>query len=87
MIKKTIGYVVTGIGILILLLSYEAVRAVLKLPLGTGITSNTFLIISVIVIVLGIIILAQAGSLSSNKMQEVPIYHGKEVVGFRKIKK
>ena len=85
MIQKTIGYVLAFLGIVGIVISSEGVSKALSLPIPSTIGSNTILIISIIVVVIGLA-LAVKGT-SSKQPAEVPIYEGKNVVGYRRMGK
>ena len=86
MIKKTLGYLISAIGIFGLLIgTIKNFREGLNLvPKSIGDTTIT--IISLIIIAIGIAMLYKP-SFSRKKVHEVPIYHGKDVVGYRRIHK
>ena len=81
--NKVLGYVLVGVGLLIFLLSFPKVANVVKIPLPAGATSNVLMIIGVVIIGVGAFIVSKG---TSSAPKEVPIYHGKEVVGFRRVK-
>jgi hypothetical protein len=83
--KSIIGFVLSGLGLLGLLAwSFPQVKSLIPLP---DIATDTILLTaSTVLILAGVFLLYKEKSLSG-KTKEVPIYHGKEVVGFRKIKK
>ena len=84
MVKKIIGYVLALIGILVLLLSFPNVRTTLKLTLPTALTDTTLLIASLVLVVIGVLFIGTGKK--KEKTAEVPIYEGKDLVGFRRVK-
>ena len=82
--NKLIGYIISAVG-LIGLAAYTIpqVEELLKLP--EQITSLYLLIGSLIILVIGVFLITKSGG--SRKISEVPIYHGKNVVGFRRMGK
>lgn len=82
--KKVIGYVLLFVGLATLILSYEAVQTALGITLPPPLTKATLLPASAIIIVFGAFVAFRAGS-SRKKVTEVPIYHDKEIVGYRRI--
>ena len=82
--KKLIGYVLSLVGLAGLLLSFESVTEALKITLPTFLSSNNLLIISLALLVVGIFSLYNKGSSKKQKDVEVPIYKGKEIVGYRR---
>ena len=83
--NKLIGYVIAIIGLVGLLLTFEKFKTLLKIPLPSGITNNILTIISLVIIAVGIFFVIKFNN--DNKVSEVPIYHGKDVVGFRRLGK
>lgn len=82
-IKRVIGLLVALVGIILLAASFiEQIKSTIKLP---DTLSDTMLtIVGGILVVLGIILLIRKGA-PSMKNAEVPIYQGKDVVGYRKL--
>ena len=81
---KILGYSVSIIGVIIVLLSFTQIQKALNVTFPAYLTTNILTIIGVVVLALGSFILIK---LSSNgKLTEVPIYHGEKVVGYRRIK-
>lgn len=84
--NKLLGYILSAIGLAGIGISYKAVRDQLGFPTLPSILSDwTIMIIAIILIVIGIIILRK-GPNSSKQAAEVPIYHGKNIVGYRKLR-
>jgi len=83
--KRSLGYVISLIGVIILVLGIKPVNDVLSIPLLNDIPANILLIIGVVIAVIGIFVLRS--SPKGKKVSEVPIYHGKDVVGFRRMGK
>lgn len=81
--NKMLGYVLIAVGLVIFLLSFPAVAAVVKIPMPVGATSNVLMIVGVVVLGVGAFMVSKG---TSSAPKEVPIYHGKEVVGFRRVK-
>jgi len=82
--NKSIGYVLIAVGFIVFLLSFPQVSNAVKLPIPAGITSNIIMIIGIVVLAIGAFFVSKSGN---GKVKEVPIYHGKEVVGFRRVGK
>ena len=86
-IVKIIGYVLALIGIAVLAIGVIApLRASLAF-IPASITNLYFLIGGAIIAIVGVSLTFKSGGSSSQKAAEVPIYHGKEIVGFRRIGK
>lgn len=81
--NKFLGYSITTIGMIIIILSFTQIQKALKITLPAFLTSNVLTILGVIVLALGSFILVR--STKENKLTEVPIYHGEKVVGYRRI--
>ena len=80
MVSKTLGYILSGVALLGLIISFEPIASALGIKLP--ITSEILTIISVALLVIGLILIAKGSS--KKKESEVPIYHGKNVVGYRR---
>ena len=81
---KTLGWILLIGGALAVALLFKPVNDFLKLPLGDfGITDTILTIAGVIAIVIGFLMLRSKKE--KQKAAEVPIYHGKQIVGYRKV--
>jgi len=81
--NKFIGYILSFVGVIGLAVTYEPVNK----ALGNIIASSlimTATIVSVALLIIGIVLISKS---SEKKIEEVPIYHGKDIVGFRRIHK
>lgn len=86
--NKITGYVIAIIGLIgIAAWSTSDIRAFIenlikiKLP-----ADNPLLIASIVIIVIGIFLVIKSGKFRSRRRgPEVPIYRGKDVVGFRRV--
>jgi len=82
MVSKTLSYSLSGLGLLGLFITYAPINK----AFGTLIPENylfTATIISALILIIGIFLISKS---NSGKIKEVPIYHGKDVVGYRRIK-
>jgi len=87
--NKVLGYVVSGIGIIVLALSF--LRKTILSFLPASIDKNDVLITGILIVVVGVV-LAYSKSSSSYKVkqshEEVPIYEGegknRKIVAYRK---
>ncbi len=84
MANKSLGYVLSGVGLIVLLSGFSAVKTFLAgfIPVLSSI-NNLYLYI-----VGGVLILAGLYFVSMNprmrQVREVPIYQGRNIVGYRK---
>lgn len=82
--RKVVGYIVLVLGLAAILLSYPAVQNTIGIALPSDLTNSTLLITGAALIIIGALIVFKN---KSQKITEVPIYHGKEVVGYRRLAK
>lgn len=86
---KIIGYILAVIGLIaIAISSFKPARTfiegIIKLP---AMLTDTYLLIGGgIVFIIGIFLSMKGGSGKGKQVPEVPIYHGKNVVGYRRVK-
>jgi uncharacterized membrane protein SirB2 len=86
--KKAIGYLILVIGVVVLALSYKVVQTSLKITLPSPLTDNILLYAGIVILLVGAYFSFRTSSSGTHKaMSEVPIYHGKEVVGYRRLHK
>jgi len=83
MATKFIGYIIAFIGLVGIGISTPKIYA--SLSFLSVIQSKYFLIVGVILVGVGVI-LASSSSSNKSKGKEVPIYKGKEIVGYRIVK-
>jgi len=87
--NKVIGYAITGIGLVLLGLTFKGVRDAIKLNLPGALTDTILTIISLVVLGLGIFMIVKTSK--PNQSEEVPIYHGsgkhQTIVGYRRLGK
>lgn len=81
--NKILGYSITAVGVIIVLLSFSQIQKALGITFPPFLTPNVLTIIGVIILAIGSFILIK--TTSKGKMTEVPIYHGEKVVGYRRI--
>jgi hypothetical protein len=83
MVKKISGYILAGLGIVGLISSLiPNVREILPIP--EEITQITIIIGSLILVVLGVTLIGTGGTGGGKTSPEVPIYKGKQIVGYRR---
>lgn len=83
--KKIIGYVLILVGLVGVALSYKTIRESVNLTIPAALNDNYIIGIGALLIILGAFIGLRSGS-SKKQEPEVPIYHGKNVVGYRRVK-
>ena len=81
--NKIYGYVVGVVGLALLVLNIGPLKGKLAIPFLSTINPTYIMIAGFALILLSVFMLYKKGSRQS---AEVPIYHGKNVVGFRKVK-
>ena len=81
--KKIGGYVFVLIGLAVLVFSVQSLKQYLKfLSFLNGIQNNYLMIAGVALVIVGIVLLMGRGS--GRQAEEVPIYRGKNIVGYRR---
>ena len=84
MIKKTLGIVLSILG-LAGVAAYSVPSIKEAIPYLSQIQDLQLVVVSVAVLLVGLFITIRGGGRSSGKQtHEVPIYHGKHVVGYRR---
>ncbi|MEM4259589.1 MAG: hypothetical protein QXS38_02420 [Candidatus Pacearchaeota archaeon] len=81
--NKSIGYIISGIGIIVLLLSFVFIRNLIGITFPAGLTDLYLMLIGLALVVVGGFLIYKTAK--ETKLKEVPIYQEKEVVGFRRI--
>lgn len=82
--KGILGYILCGVGVVGLALTYEPVQKIVAVPLPAEITPLYLTIGSLAILVVGLLLLTKSGGRPRHKSVEVPIYHGKEIIGYRR---
>lgn len=83
--NKILGYIVSVLGIFILLAGVKPTNEIVKgaVPVLANINDYVIMGIGVIIIVAGILILRNSHG-GARRGREVPIYQGKNIVGYRR---
>lgn len=83
MVKKVLGYVITAIGVIGLAsTTFPQLKAAIP---GLEAMSDLALTIgSIVILAVGILLIIKGGGTGKEKLVEVPIFHGKKVVGYRR---
>ncbi len=85
MAKKKIGYIITLLGLASIALSFNQITTALKITLPSQLTPDILLIAGIAILVIGLFLIRKKGpSISGQKSVEVPIYRGKEIIGYRR---
>ncbi|MFH1802872.1 MAG: hypothetical protein ABH864_05500 [archaeon] len=81
-IKKTLGYVLGLLGVLgIAMWAIPGFRS--AVPQLSDVTDTILVAVSVVLAAIGIFLITKGGG-GRGKMREVPIFQGKDVVGYRR---
>ena len=83
MANKTLGYILAGVGIIVFLFSYSGIRASIGLSIPANFSDLYLTIIGVVLLLVGAFIVYKG---TKKEVREVPIYQGKEIVGYRVLK-
>ncbi|MEK6855189.1 MAG: hypothetical protein AABX73_03120 [Nanoarchaeota archaeon] len=85
MMNKLIGYILSVVGI-IGLAAYTVPFVRSYIPLPPQIDDTILVIISSVLVIVGLFLALKGGSPRRKKGAEVPIYSGKDIVGYRRMK-
>ena len=82
---KLIGYVLIALGIIgLAIINIPQVRSEVTLP--PQLTDNIVMIGSLVIALIGVFLAFRGGGRRGKQMPEVPIYHGKNIVGYRRMR-
>ncbi len=79
---KLLGYLIAVVGLAILFLNSAPARK--AIPIFNSVPSNILLTIGIVVILAGVVLTFFSTEKVSQESEEVPIYKGKKIVGYRK---
>lgn len=88
-VMKVIGYVLVGLGLVGI--SVSSIKSVKDIVFGflpeavVGVIGTSLLIGSLVVLGVGVVLLYLAGRGGGQEKEEVPIYKGKKIVGYRRV--
>jgi len=80
---KLIGYLITILGILSFALSFDQIKKLTSLALPAQLTPTILTAAGVVLIIIGIFLVTKSKS-QIKTAAEVPIYHGKQIIGYRR---
>ena len=83
--KQIVGYLLGLLGIIILALSFQSVQKVVPFSMPGSLTANVLTSAGIIIIGISLVLLVKSSK--SQKVSEVPIYKGKEIIGYRRLEK
>ena len=85
MIKRSIGYILTIIGVLAIALTFAPIANLIPLTLPETITNFQLILGGIIVIIIGILLIKTKSKHKKSKTQrEIPIYKGNDIIGYRR---
>lgn len=87
--RKIVGYVLMILGILLLFFSLGVFKDKINLEnikILSAIKPLYITIVALILVVVGIFLVVKFGK-TSGKMQDLPVWQGKEMIGYRRSKK
>ena len=82
--KKVLGWVLMAIGAIALLSSLSATKSFIPIKIPDGISTNIILIAGAVLLIIGALLGLKSAD-NKKQSKEVPIYHGKEIVGYRRV--
>lgn len=82
MAKKIVGYILFGLGLAGIAFSFPLIRDFLKLSLPGSISELNLMIAGIVLLLIGAFF--AFGGKTGQHAAEVPIYRGKQIVGYRK---
>ncbi len=83
--RQIFGYLVGLLGLIVLALSFDPIKKAVNITLPGSLTATVLTAAGLILIGISLVMLFKMSG--SKKVSEVPIYKGKDVVGFRRLEK
>lgn len=80
--NKLTGYIIAAVGLVIMVASFKS--ASVPILNSLSIKPVFIMIAGIAIIILGVALTLGKGSKAHQVEEEVPIYHGKKIVGYRK---
>ncbi|OIO80087.1 hypothetical protein AUJ84_04665 [Candidatus Pacearchaeota archaeon CG1_02_32_132] len=85
MVKKIIGYVLALIGLAGFALTIPQVTETVKISLPDPLTGTTLTFVSLALLLIGVFIVVTSGRGGKQTLSEVPIFRGKQIIGYRQV--
>ena len=82
--KSMLGFIISIIGVILIALSFDPIKEASKLNLPEILTPNILMIIGIIIVAIGLFL--SLGGNKFKKLRDLPIYEGKNIVGYRRHK-
>lgn len=83
--KKVLGYIIGIAGLALIAASYSFIRESFGITLPEGVTEFYVMIVGIVLALVGAFLAFKGkGKKKGEKSEEVPIYHGNRVVGYRR---
>jgi len=83
--RQIFGYLVGIAGLILIALTFDPIKKATNISLPGSITATILTAAGLVFIGISLVILFKASG--NNKVSEVPIYNGKEIVGYRRLSK
>lgn len=81
--NKILAYIIIAIGLLgVVVYTVPEVAEVTDLP--KDLSGTPLIVVSIVILAIGIFFVVRGGSRGGKQAEEVPIYKGKNVVGYRR---
>ncbi len=84
--SKSIGYILTIIGAIGVLLSFETVQKTVNVTLPASFSNNYLMIAGVVILLIGLMMsFGKKGLKGGKQASEVPIYQDNRIIGYRRV--
>lgn len=81
--RKILGYILAILGLVgIIITSLPQAKSLLPFPIPPELTDISITVISIVLIIIGASLVFKKSQIA--KQMEVPIFHGKKIVGYRR---
>lgn len=85
MVKKILGYILFIAGLAGVALSFSVIRTPLKITIPAPLTELTLMVAGIVLLLIGAFLSFGGRGSGGQKAAEVPIYQGKNIIGYRKV--